>query len=72
MSKDEHMEFDGEVRELLPNALFRVILENGSEVICHTSGRIRINRIRIAVGDKVTVQMTPYDLTKGRISFRHR
>ncbi len=58
--------------ELLPNATFRVQLENGHMVLAHTSGRMRKNRIRVLAGDKVTVEMTPYDLTKGRITFRHK
>ncbi len=66
------MEFEGVVQELLPNAMFRVELSNGHVVIAHTSGKMRKNRIRILSGDKVTVEMTPYDLTKGRITFRHK
>ena len=62
----------GMVLELLPNAMFRVRLENGHEVLAHTSGKMRKNRIRVLAGDKVTVEMTPYDLTKGRIVFRHK
>jgi translation initiation factor IF-1 len=58
--------------ELLPNATFRVQLENGHTVLAHTSGRMRKNRIRVLAGDKVTVEMTPYDLSKGRITFRHK
>ncbi len=58
--------------ELLPNATFRVLLENGHTILAHTSGRMRKNRIRVLAGDKVTVEMTPYDLTKGRITFRHK
>jgi translation initiation factor IF-1 len=72
MAKEDLIEFQGEVLELLPNATFRVMLENGHEVIAHTSGRMRKNRIRVLAGDKVTVEMTPYDLTKGRITFRHK
>ena len=59
-------------QRLLPNATFRVQLENGHMVLAHTSGRMRKNRIRVLAGDKVTVEMTPYDLTKGRITFRHK
>ncbi|MBL8676835.1 MAG: translation initiation factor IF-1 [Alphaproteobacteria bacterium] len=66
------MEFSGTILELLPNATFRVQLENGHMVLAHTSGRMRKNRIRVLAGDKVTVEMTPYDLTKGRITFRHK
>lgn len=72
MAKEELMEFEGTVAELLPNATFRVELENGHIVLAHTSGRMRKNRIRVLAGDKVTVEMTPYDLTKGRITFRHK
>lgn len=72
MSKEDLIEFAGIVTELLPNAMFRVKLENDHEVIAHTSGKMRKNRIRVLVGDKVNVEMTPYDLTKGRITFRHK
>lgn len=72
MAKEELLEFPGTISELLPNATFRVKLENEHEIIAHTSGRMRKNRIRVLVGDKVVVEMTPYDLTKGRITFRHR
>ncbi|MBX9620561.1 MAG: translation initiation factor IF-1 [Alphaproteobacteria bacterium] len=72
MSKEDLMEFSGTILELLPNATFRVQLENGHMVLAHTSGRMRKNRIRVLAGDKVTVEMTPYDLTKGRITFRHK
>ncbi|MEI6188386.1 MAG: translation initiation factor IF-1 [Alphaproteobacteria bacterium] len=72
MAKEELIQFKGKVMELLPNAMFRVTLENGHEVIAHTSGRMRKNRIRILVGDDVTVEMTPYDLTKARIILRHK
>lgn len=70
MAKEELIEFNGLVMELLPNAMFRVTLDNGHEVIAHTSGKMRKNRIRILAGDKVTVEMTPYDLTKARIKLR--
>lgn len=72
MSKEDLMEFTGEVTEVLPNAMFKVKLENGHEILAHTSGRMRKNRIRILEGDKVDVEMTPYDLTKGRVIFRHK
>ena len=72
MAKEELLEFPGIVDEILPNAMFRVKLENGHEVLAHTSGRMRKNRIRVLAGDKVTVEMTPYDLTKGRIKFREK
>lgn len=71
MAKEELITFDGEVLELLPNANFRVKLENGHEIIAHTSGRMRKNRIRILAGDNVKVEMTPYDLTKGRVIHRN-
>ena len=72
MAKDELMEFTGTVKELLPNAMFRVMLDNNHEIIAHTAGKMRKFRIRVLAGDRVTVEMTPYDLTKGRITFRHK
>jgi translation initiation factor IF-1 len=72
MSKEELLEFTGTVIEKLPNAMFRVQLENGHEILAHTAGKMRKFRIRVMVGDKVDIEMTPYDLTKGRISFRHK
>tara|TARA_B100001245_G_C22531442_1_gene267159 strand:- start:249 stop:467 length:219 start_codon:yes stop_codon:yes gene_type:complete len=70
MPKERLIEFQGVVLELLPNAMFRVKLENNHEILAHSSGKMRKNRIRVLAGDKVTVEMTPYDLTKGRITFR--
>ena len=70
MSKQDLLEFKGKVIDLLPNAMFRVQLENGHTVAAHTAGKLRKNRIRVLQGDNVTVEMTPYDLTKGRIIFR--
>ena len=70
MAKEELLEFPGIVTELLPNATFKVKLENDHEIIAHTAGKMRKNRIRVLAGDQVTVEMTPYDLTKGRIIFR--
>ncbi|MDR0563329.1 MAG: translation initiation factor IF-1 [Azoarcus sp.] len=70
MAKEDVIEMQGEVTENLPNAMFRVKLENGHMVLGHISGRMRMHYIRILPGDKVTVQLTPYDLTKGRIVFR--
>ena len=70
MSKQDLLEFKGKVMDLLPNAMFRVKLENGHMVTAHTAGKLRKNRIRVLQGDNVTVEMTPYDLTKGRIIFR--
>lgn len=71
MAKEELLEFNGTVLELLPNAMFRVKLENGHEILAHTSGKMRKNRIRVLTGDLVTIEMSPYDLTKGRVKFRH-
>ena len=70
MPKEGSIEFQGVVLELLPNAMFKVELENDHEILAHSSGKMRKNRIRVLAGDKVTVEMTPYDLTKGRITFR--
>src|SRR5690606_35940461 len=70
MAKDDVIEFEGTVTETLPNTVFRVRLENGHEIIAHISGRMRKNYIRILTGDRVKVEMTPYDLTKGRITYR--
>ena len=70
MSKQDLLEFKGKVTDLLPNAMFRVQLENGHVVTAHTAGKLRKNRIRVLLGDNVTVELTPYDLTKGRIIFR--
>ena len=70
MAKQDLLEFKGKVIDLLPNAMFRVQLENGHVVTAHTAGKLRKNRIRVLQGDNVTVEMTPYDLTKGRITFR--
>ena len=72
MAKEELLEFPGVVTELLPNATFKVKLENDHEIIAHTAGKMRKNRIRVLAGDQVTVEMPPYDLTKGRITFRHK
>ena len=70
MAKEDNIEFDGEVVDTLPNTTFRVKLENGHIVTAHISGKMRKNYIRILTGDKVKVEMTPYDLNKGRIVFR--
>ena len=72
MAKEEGIEMEGTVVETLPNTTFRVELENGHVVTAHISGKMRKHYIRILTGDKVTVQLTPYDLTKGRITFRSR
>ena len=70
MAKEDLIEFTGVVSELLPNAMFRVKLDNDHTILAHTSGKMRKNRIRVLAGDRVTVEMTPYDLTKGRITYR--
>lgn len=70
MAKEDTLEMQGEVVENLPNATFRVKLENGHSITAHISGKMRMNYIRILPGDKVTVEMTPYDLTRGRIIYR--
>jgi translation initiation factor IF-1 len=72
MSKEELLEFSGTVTELLPNAMFRVKLDNEHEILAHTAGKMRKHRIRVLAGDRVNVEMTPYDLTKGRITFRFK
>lgn len=69
--KEDFIEMKGKVEELLPNATFKVVLENGHEILAHLSGKMRRYRIHILPGDEVTVQLTPYDLTKGRITYRH-
>ena len=71
MAKEDFLEFKGKVTELLPNAMFRVKLENKHEILAHTAGKLRKNRIRVLTGDNVLVEVTPYDLTKGRIIFRY-
>jgi translation initiation factor IF-1 len=72
MAKEDLIEFNGVVAELLPNAMFRVKLDNDHTILAHTSGKMRKNRIRVLAGDRVTVEMTPYDVTKGRITFRFK
>ncbi|MBC8211465.1 MAG: translation initiation factor IF-1 [Gammaproteobacteria bacterium] len=72
MPKGDHIEMQGTVIDTLPNTMFRVELENGHVVIAHISGKMRKHYIRILTGDKVTVELTPYDLSKGRITFRER
>ncbi len=72
MPKEELIEFKGVVTEVLPNAMFRVTLENEHEILAHSAGKMRKNRIRVLAGDRVVVEMTPYDLTKGRIIFREK
>jgi translation initiation factor IF-1 len=72
MAKEELIEMEGVVNEVLPDTRFRVKLENGMELIAYVSGKMRMHRIRILEGDKVTVELSPYDLTKARVSFRHK
>ena len=72
MAKEDVIEIEGTILETLPNAMFRVELENGHEILAHVSGKIRMNYIRILPGDKVTVEMSPYDLTNGRITYRFK
>ncbi|MFA6174073.1 MAG: translation initiation factor IF-1 [Kiritimatiellales bacterium] len=72
MAKDDVVEMEGVVEKVLPATMYNVKLANGHRVLAHISGKMRKNFIRIAIGDRVTVEISPYDLTKGRISFRHR
>ncbi|HRJ72354.1 MAG TPA: translation initiation factor IF-1 [Terrimicrobiaceae bacterium] len=72
MAKKDAIEIEGKVVELLPNTMFRVELVNGHRILAHISGKMRLHFIRILPGDKVMVEMSPYDLTKGRITFRHK
>ncbi len=72
MAKEDLIETEGAVSELLPNAMYRVKLDNGHEVLAHSSGKLRRRHIRILVGDRVAIEMTPYDMTKGRITFRQK
>jgi len=71
VAKEEKIQVEGEVIDALPNAMFRVRLENKHEMVAHISGKMRMNYIRILPGDRVTVEISPYDLTKGRITYRH-
>ncbi|HDK8102767.1 TPA: translation initiation factor IF-1 [Staphylococcus aureus] len=72
MAKQDVIELEGTVLDTLPNAMFKVELKNGHEILAHVSGKIRMNYIRILPGDKVTVEMSPYDLTRGRITYRYK
>jgi translation initiation factor IF-1 len=72
MAKEELLEFEGAVTDVLPDGRFRVKLENGHEIVAYTAGRMKRNRIKTIAGDRVTVEMTPYDLEKGRVVFRHK
>lgn len=71
MSNQDVIELDGKIQELLPAGTFRVALESGQSVIAHLAGKMRLNKIRLSIGDKIKLEMTPYDLTKGRITFRY-
>ena len=72
MAKEDHIEMEGTVIETLPNTMFRVELDNGHTITAHISGKMRKHYIRILTGDRVTVEMTPYDLSKGRITYRSK
>ena len=72
MAKDDVLELEGTVVETLPNAMFKVELENGHQILAHISGKLRMNCIKILPGDKVTIEMSPYDLTRGRITWRSK
>ena len=72
MAKEDVLEYEGVVLEILPNAMFKVKLDNDHQILAHTAGRMRKHRLRLLAGDKVTVEMSTYDLTKGRITFRHK
>ncbi len=72
MAKDDVIEIDGKVIEVLPNATFKVELDNGHVVLCHIAGKMRMNYIKIMLGDRVKVELTPYSLDKGRITFRYK
>jgi translation initiation factor IF-1 len=71
MAKKDHIEVEGKIREALPNATFRVELDNGLKVLAHISGKMRMHYIKIVPGDRVTVELSAYDLTRGRIIYRH-
>ena len=72
MAKEKPIEVDGEIRETLPNAMFKVVLDNGHEIIAHVSGKMRMHYIKILPGDTVKLELSPYDLTKGRITYRYK
>ncbi|MCL4304755.1 translation initiation factor IF-1 [bacterium] len=72
MSKEQSIKVDGVIEECLPNATFRVVLENGHKVLCHISGKMRMHFIKILPGDKVSVELSPYDLNRGRITYRYK
>ena len=72
MAKEKPIEVDGEIKETLPNAMFKVILDNGHEILAHVSGKMRMHYIKILPGDTVKLELSPYDLTKGRITYRYK
>ena len=72
MAKEKPIEVDGEIKETLPNAMFKVVLDNGHEILAHVSGKMRMHYIKILPGDKVKLELSPYDLTKGRITYRYK
>lgn len=72
MTKEEKIEVDGVVKEALPSAMFKIQLDSGHEALCHVSGKIRMHCIRVLPGDKVRVELSPYDLTRGRITYRYK
>ncbi|MAZ68431.1 MAG: translation initiation factor IF-1 [Candidatus Marinimicrobia bacterium] len=71
MAKEKNIEVDGEILETLPNAMFKVVLDNGHEVLAHVSGKMRMHYIKILPGDKIKLELSPYDLSRGRITFRY-
>ena len=71
MAKEKNIEVDGEIVETLPNAMFKVVLDNGHEVLAHVSGKMRMHYIKILPGDKIKLELSPYDLSRGRITFRY-
>ena len=71
MAKEKPIEVDGEIKETLPNAMFKVVLDNGHEIIAHVSGKMRMHYIKILPGDKIKLELSPYDLSRGRITFRY-
>ena len=72
MAKEENIQIEGKIVEPLPNAMFRVVMDNGHKVLAHVSGKMRMHRIRILPGDTVTIELSPYDLTRGRITYRFK
>ena len=72
MAKEKPIEVDGEIKKTLPNAMFKVVLDNGHEILAHVSGKMRMHYIKILPGDKVKLELSPYDLSRGRITFRYK